>query len=187
MAGLTVSAVLAGCAAPSSTPALGQPTPVTLPTVPDAEEPTPVNVPTSDPALGGLPADLSGYELAAARAGTAVYSGYNCTIAPVGCACEAPVILRVTFTFTTDGHLNYQFAGDGFAAEWFMNRLGPDRWEHTFQFVYEVEDGSAVGAIFAFLEFTSDGYILTQGANLDAEGIVTCPEINFRRLGAQSP
>ncbi len=123
---------------------------------------------------------MTGYELIASRVGEAIYSGYVCTIAPVGCACEIPILQRVVFTFSDQDSLLYTFAGDGFSAEWAMDRVGANQWSYTIP-VYD-NAGDFQGAFFTLLTFTQDGYILTQGADLQEGGLVSCPDVNFRRM-----
>lgn len=177
-----IAGLIAGCGPATSTPSVNAPTAIPLATVPNIPVPTGLPEASLDPALAGFPPDITGFELIALRAGPAYYSGYNCTITPLGCACETPVIHQVTFNITQDNHLSYVFAGDGYSAEWLMDDLGPNEWGYTFAFNYETEAGQVLGAIFALMTFTEDGYVLTQGANLDAGGIVTCPDIHFRRI-----
>ncbi len=133
----------------------------------------------------GLPLDLTGYELIAARAGEAVYSGYACVIAPVGCACEQPVLERVTFTFDPAGHMDYAFAGDGYAATWRMTRLGASQWGYTQGYTLEGTDIRVAHII--LLTFTASGFIRNDGADLSDGTIVTCPDVTYRRLAMPTP
>lgn len=162
------------------------PTPMVLPT----RTPVPETNATPDPALAGLPSNLSGFEMLAARLGTAVYTGYICSIiAEPGCVCDQAVIQRVSFTFVTGDRMLYTFGGSGYSAEWPMDRLGSDQWGYTFpQGVSEtgVVEGSAPGDYSYMLQFTEAGYILTQGAYV-GNTFVSCPPITFRRLMSSTP
>jgi hypothetical protein len=183
--GLTLG-VLAGCGGGVSvaTSEADAPVPTATATLsiiptafPEVVEPlaTPeVGEPVDDPNA------LTGYELIAAGVGEAVYSGYSCAIAPIGCACETPVIERVSFTFTPEGRLLYHFKGDGYEAEWDMGRLGPNQWGYTLP-LYD-QAGGFEGAYFALLTFNQDGYVLNLGMNFDTGEIVTCPTVTFRRV-----
>ncbi|MBN1429336.1 MAG: hypothetical protein JXB07_13260 [Anaerolineae bacterium] len=156
------------------------PTPMELPT----HTSVPANVALAPTGEGLLPG-LTGYELLMARLGTAVYTGYLCSvIAEPGCVCDQAVIQNVTFTFVTDNRMLYAFGGSGYAAEWPMDRLGPDQWGYTFgQGISESGslEGSAPGDYSYMLQFTEDGYTLTQGAYVGST-FVSCPTITFRRL-----
>lgn len=162
------------------------PTPMVLPSL------TPVSEAdaTPDPLLAGLPGNLTGFELLAARIGTAIYTGYNCSyIAEPGCVCNEAVIQRVTFTFVTGDRMLYSFGGSGYAAEWPMDRLGADQWGYTFrQGINEsgAADAGAPGDYSYMLAFTENGYTLTQGANVGTT-FVSCPTITFRRLMSSTP
>lgn len=162
-----------GTLAPTATATLS----IILTAVPEVVEPSA----TSE---GGAPVDdpdaLTGYELIAAGLGEAVYSGYSCTIAPIGCACETPVIEQVSFTFTPERRLLYHFRGDGYEAEWDMGRLGPNQWGYTLP-LYD-EEGNFEGAYFALLTFNQDGYVLNVGMNFNTGEIATCPTVTFRRV-----
>jgi hypothetical protein len=191
---LLVLGLLVGCGKPTesleeqaeATIAAGLPTPMELST------PTSMSGAnaTSDPSLAGLPAGLSGFELLAARLGTAVYTGYLCSyIAEPGCVCNDAVIQQVTFTFTTQDEMTYSFSGAGYAAEWPMERQGQNQWGYTFlQGASEAgtPPSGSPGDFFYLLEFTEDGYILTQGANVGVKA-VSCPPITFRRMMSSTP
>ena len=161
------------------------PTSVELPT----HTPVPEGNATPDPALEGLPSGLSGFELLAARLGTAVYTGYLCSIiAEPGCVCDQAVIQSVTFTFVTSDRMLYTFGGSfegsRYAAEWPMDRLASDQWGYTFrQGISEsgTPDGGSPGDYSYMLEFIDNGYTLTQGANVGST-FVSCPTITFQRL-----
>jgi hypothetical protein len=188
IAGLFVLGSLAAC---GSTSALLEeqaeatiaalPTTMVLPTLTPAPD---VNT-TPDPLLAGLPSNLTGFELIAARIGTATYTGYNCSyIAEPGCVCDEAVIQRVTFTFETGDRMHYSFGGSGYAAEWPMARLAPNQWGYTFR--QGIDEASAVeagapGDYSYMLQFTEIGYALTQGANVGTT-FVSCPTITFQRL-----
>lgn len=162
------------------------PTPMLLPTLTSV----PVSNATADPALAGLPGNLSGFELIAARTGTAVYTGYICSyIAEPGCVCDKAVVQRVTFTFVTEDRMLYTFGGSGYSSEWPMDRLAPDQWGYTFpQGVSEsgAVEGSAPGDYSYMLQFTDEGYLLTQGAYVGTT-FISCPTITFRRLMSSTP
>ncbi len=135
---------------------------------------------TLSPGMPDVPYELTGYEIIAANVGDATYSGYRCLLTEVGCACELPLIQQASFTFTPEAKLLFRFQGDGYAATWEMDRLGPNQWEYTIP-IYD-NAGEVQGAAFALLAFTEDGYIYSQGADLEEGGIVTCPDVTFRRL-----
>ena len=156
------------------------------------DEPTPF-VMTSEPITAipssdGLPGYLNGFELIAAKAGAASYSGFTCVIAPEtanenspGCACQEAVILKSTFTFSENEHMVYRFEGAAFSSQWEMAHNGPT-WEYTFPFIYEAGGNSTTGAMVVLLEFEEFGYRITQGANLQGVGFATCPDVDFVRL-----
>lgn len=195
VAGLLLAVVMASCGGkvspealtgdPSSSPEAPSPTATATvavpPTVPPAATSTePAAPPTSAPALEGLPIDVTGYELIAIRIGEAVYSGYACTIAPVGCACDQPVIQRASFEFVSEGTMLYKFMGSGYGAEWQMDRIGPNQWSYTIA-MYD-QGGQFEGAFFVLVTFAEDGFIITQGADLDEGGMIACPDVFFRRM-----
>jgi hypothetical protein len=184
--------LLMGCRAPnpepSSEPAAveqGVPTATVaidppLPTPSPVQATTPEVAPTVDSLQFGLPGGLTSNEISAARFGEAVYSGYSCVMAPEGCACEIPVIERSSFTFLDENTMNFAFKGDGYAAQWEMSHLGPDQWTYTIPMYNEA--GEFQGAFFSLLTFTEDGYVYNLGADFDEGGIVTCPDVTFRRI-----
>jgi hypothetical protein len=193
IAGLLILGTLTGCG--NATESLEEqaqetiavlPTPMVLPTLTAVPE---TNA-TPDPALAGLPGNLSGFEIMAARLGSAVYTGYTCSIiAEPGCVCDQAVIQRVTFTFVTGDRMLYIFGGSGYSAEWPMDRLGPDQWGYTFrQGINEAgtPESGAPGDYSYMLQFTEEGYVLTQGANVGTT-FVSCPTITFRRLMSSTP
>jgi hypothetical protein len=151
-----------------------------LSTASPAQATTPEAEPTVDSTGFGLPGGLTSNEISAARFGEAVYSGYSCVIVPEGCACEIPVIERSSFTFLDENTMNFAFKGDGYAAQWEMSHLGPDQWSYTIPMYNEA--GEFQGAFFSLLTFTEDGYVYNLGADLDEGGIVTCPDVTFRRI-----
>jgi hypothetical protein len=161
---------------PSATAAVDLP----LPTPSPAQATTPEAVPTVDSLQFGLPGGLTRNEISAARFGEAVYSGYSCVMAPEGCACERPVIERSSFTFLDENTMTFAFKGDGYAAEWEMSHLGPDQWSYTIPMYNEA--GEFQGAFFSLLTFNEDGYVYNLGADFDEGGIVTCPDVTFRRI-----
>lgn len=171
--------ILVACGgAASPTPASDEPTPFVM---------TAQSI-TALPSSDGLPGYLNGFELIAAKAGTASYSGFTCVIAPEavnanspGCACQEAVILQSTFTFREDQHMVYHFEGDSFSSQWEMKRNGSN-WEYTFPFIYEAGGNSTTGAMVVLLEFEEFGYRITQGANLQGSGFATCPNVDFVRL-----
>jgi hypothetical protein len=133
----------------------------------------------------GLPLELTGNEIIAARFGQAVYSGYTCTIAPVGCACEQPVLEQVAFTFDDNDHMNYRFEGDGYATTWRMNRLGANQWGYTQGYTLEGTDSRVAHIV--LLTFIDTGFIRNDGAVIDDGVPVTCPDVTFRRLPSSTP
>jgi hypothetical protein len=156
-------------------PPLPTPSPSQADSTPEAES-------TVDSAQLGLPPGLTSNEVAAARSGESVYSGYRCLLAPEGCACEIPIIERSSFTFVSENTMAFTFKGDGYAAEWEMNHLGPDQWSHTIP-MYD-EAGEFQGAFFSLLTFTEEGYVVNVGSDFDEGGIVTCPDVTFRRISS---
>jgi hypothetical protein len=115
-----------------------------------------------------------------AQTGEAVYSGYTCVISPVGCACEQPVLERITFTFPDDNTAEYHFAGDGYASTWTLEREGPNQWGYTQDFGMEGTDLTV--SQFMLLTFTESGFIRTEGARLSDDSLVACPDVYYRRL-----
>ena len=61
-----------------------------------------------------------------------------------------------------------------------MSHLGPDQWSYTIPMYNEA--GEFQGAFFSLLTFNEDGYVYNLGADLDEGGIVTCPDVTFRRI-----
>ncbi len=188
---LLVLLLAVGCSSPA--PDIPEPTvsesegappppPTGDPTLASAAETVPETEaePTLGPGSGDLPYDMTGYELIAFNLGEAVYSGYNCTLAPVGCSCEEPVLERIVFEFLSEYKMRYTFAGEGYQATWEMTRIGPNQWEHTLP-IYD-EEGQIYGAVFALLTFTSDGFIYNLGANYQDGELITCPDVSFRRV-----
>lgn len=190
-----VAALLAGCGgpAPAATPPgeLATEIPSNAPTAP-ALAPTPFPPPTGAPSGGeqapapppGVPAvpyDMTGFEMIAASVGTAAYSGYGCLLSPVGCACELPSLQQVTFNFRPDGKLDYHFESEGYATTWEMSRVAPNQWEYTIS-LFSEERGAQIGEGRVLLSLTEDGYVFAQIVDFYEQGLVTCPEVNFRRL-----
>jgi len=161
--------------------------PATLPTaVPDF---TPTPVPDAGVGEGGsIPGssafeaegELTTNELDAQAAGEAVYSGYTCVISPEGCACEEPIVERITFTFEEDNILRYNFKGDGYSSEWEMTRLAPNQWSYTLP-IYN-NSGNFTGAFTVLMTLNSSGFEYNLGADYGQDGFVSCPTINFRRV-----
>jgi hypothetical protein len=192
LAALLALGLLVGCgsAAPTAAPTLAQATgpaptatlpPSPLPTPSEAVASTPVPpTPTHDPTLPDVPYDLTGEEIIASRTGLANYSGYTCLITPAGCSCELPLLQKASFTFTPDG-LEFHFEGDGYGTTWTMQRVGPNQWEESKVIHSEVQNQN-IGEARALLSFTTDGYIYTQLYTFNDTGVVTCPDITFRRL-----
>jgi hypothetical protein len=177
-----LAAWLAACASPTAAP---QPTPIQLdlPTPIPVEAPTPVPG-TADPGLAGLPADLSGYELLAAKVGTAPYSGYVCTAGAGGCLCDKGIIQTVTFLFPETGKLIYKFSSGETSGEWPMVRDGTSIWSYKQQVS---EEGAASGDFTIWLEFINNGFTITSFWNIEGS-LVTCdPQIFQRLAGAPSP
>lgn len=191
IAALTLAAC--GGAAPGAAEGTQQPATTPLPSATTPPLPTNPPVPTATLAQGGasgetepernefgIPLSLTGYELVAARTGEAVYSGYACVISPVGCACEQPVLERITFTFPEDNVAEYHFAGDGYATTWTLEREGPNQWGYTQNFGMEGTDLTV--SQFMLLTFTESGFIRTEGARLSDNSLVACPDVYFNRL-----
>lgn len=159
-----------------------------LPTNPPVSTPTQASGAAGPPADAneyGLPLELTGYEIIAARFGQAIYSGYTCTIAPVGCACEQPVLEQVTFSFDDNDHMNYRFEGDGYATTWRMNRLGANQWGYTQGYTLEGTDSRVAHIV--LLTFIDSGFIRNDGAVIDEGAPVACPDVTYRRLPSSTP
>lgn len=155
----------------------------TAPPIPTPEAATAEPTPTRDSTLPDVPYQMTGYEMLAAQIGAASYGGYTCLITPAGCACELPLIQQVTFTFNADGTLNYRFEGEGYAATWPMQRVGPNQWEYALSIRSEQRD-ETVGEARALITFTETGYIFTQIVDYFDSGLVACPDVHFRRLAS---
>lgn len=151
-----------------------------LPSVPPLGSPTEPPPFSEEGETGDRPIDVAGYELVAIGAGESVYSGYTCTIAPVGCACDQPLVQRATFEFVNETTMRYTFSGGGFGSEWLLARLAPNQWGYEIGMVDD--EGVEEGVYFVLLTFTEDGFIITQGANLDEGGMIACPDVYFRRV-----
>lgn len=142
-------------------------------------------LPTANPAIprvsGGVPSQLTSVELAAGQIGEVSYSGYACAIAPLGCACENPVVQKVKFTFTPDNRLLYDAAiVGGKPSEWQLDHAGVNQWSYASPLLDK--DGKTQAVLFALISFTPDGYVLTQVTTMSTGETVKCPDVNFRRL-----
>ncbi len=200
---LVVGAFMAGCsraeapAPPAGAATLPPPDALSAPTASPPPSPWPTYTPggAQEPApapnpasLPDVPYDMTGYEIIAANVGSAVYSGYSCVWSPVGCACELPLLLEATFTFTPEGRLHYFFKGDDFQALWEMERAAPNQWLYKTDIQSEEQDNRKIGEGLTLLSFTQDGYVITQMVDLYEQGIVTCPDVTFQRLmGTPAP
>lgn len=158
--------------------------PVTmLPTNTPASAPTVASGGTTsdgNPDQYGVPQDLTGHELLAANAGLAPYSGYACVITPAGCACEAPILEQIQFTFKPGKRADYHFEGKGYASTWELTQLGPNQWGYTQNYKMEGSDITATQSI--LLTFIENGFIRTDLGRFTDGTIVTCPDVTFRRL-----
>lgn len=175
--GAALLILLAGCVQPAN-PTLSA-TQIILPSpLPDMTS-TPGQ--TGQPSGGNLPANLSGYELLANSTGEASYSGYACVMAPVGCACDQPIIQRVRFNFTANNKLLYEFrAGSQPASTWELGHAGVNQWDYRAPI--KGDDGSTQAYFLALITFTQEGYLVTQAANMASGAIVQCPDVVFHRL-----
>jgi hypothetical protein len=161
---------------------------------PAAHSLTPDANPLTKPALDAnrialqtiVPASaLSSLEQTAAARGSATYTGYTCVIAPVGCACENPVIQDVTFNFTPDNRLLYDFTPRGSTpAEWQLDHAGFNQWSYTAP--VSTQSGQ-VATLLALLSFTQVGYIVTQVATYRGGEISECKNIDFHLLNTPVP
>ena len=189
---------LAACQRATATPATSAPptddqvidptaTPSSLPTftpTTDVAEATsaPEATATAPVSNAGIdvPYQLTGQEIIAANAGEATYSGYSCLVTTAGCACELPETRTAEFVFRQDEFMDFYFAGEGYQTKWEMLRVGPNQWEKA-ESIYSVEKDEAIGEVRALLSFTEDGYVFTQIVDYFEVGIVTCPDVYFRR------
>lgn len=195
---IAVLLALAGCGQPAEGPSAGEdapPAPTASATRPAATQPLEGNAPPTTVTeaaseaddLPDVPYQMTGYEIIASQVGTANYSGYTCVLTPAGCACELPAIQEVTFNFRPDGALEYSFTpeGGGSGSLWEMYRAGANEWEYRFS-VESDEQGGAIGQGRLLLSFNEAGYSLNQLVEFAGSGIITCPEVNFRRLPSGS-
>ncbi len=126
---------------------------------------------------------LTPLETSAGKIGEASYSGYVCTISPLGCACDTPVIQHVRFTFTPDNRLLYDFApAGGTASEWQLDHAGVNQWSYGIPL--KDSQGQPQMVILGLISFTQDGYVQTQVAKLITEDVVKCPDVFFCRVTA---
>lgn len=177
IAGLVLSACGGGTATPTLAPTSGAGT-LAIPT----------NLPMSTATLphGGTPEilaapdDLTGHELLAEMAGSAIYSGYSCTIVPEGCACETPVLIRADFTFKGGHRMDYNFVIAGQSNTWEFTDIGPSHWEYTLN--YQDEPTGLTGTYKVWLEFTDVGFVKTEFSRSYDDTMVTCPDVTFRRI-----
>lgn len=124
--------------------------------------------------------EISANEQLAQAVGETVYSGYTCVISPEGCACEQPIIERISFNFLDDGTLLYAFSGDGYSSQWNMERVAEDHWSYTIPIYNDL--GSFIGAFTVLMIINDEGFSYTSGADYVEEGFVTCPDVEYRRV-----
>jgi hypothetical protein len=156
---------------------------------PAASTPTPMRA-VITPVLGGdktalqtlVPANaLSDLEVAAAKRGVATYTGYACTIAPAGCACEAPLVQESSFTFTPSNQLLYDFTiKGGQPAQWQLDHAGFNQWSYTAPVALGEAQQDAL--LLALLTFTSNGYQVTQVATFRTGEVAKCDNVEFHQL-----
>lgn len=132
----------------------------------------------------GLPIGLTGYEIIAANAGEAMYSGYSCDISTVGCACETPIFERVQFTFPSVDRSDYRFAGEGYETTWELTRVGASQW--SYRQLYSLEGTEISIDHSLLLTFIDTGYIRNELARFDDGTIITCPDVYFRRISSSA-
>ncbi len=181
---LITNLTLAACGASGSTNA-DEPS--------EAELPTPLpDIPPTDNTDPGEQSDVPGAsifdtsnelspnEQVAEATGETVYSGYTCVISPEGCACEQPIIERISFDFLDNGTLLYQFAGEGYASQWNMERVAEDHWSYTIP-IYN-DTGGFIGAFTVLMIINDEGFSYTSGADYVDDGFVTCPDVEYRRV-----
>ena len=151
--------------------------------------PVPTRPPIT-PVIGGdktalatlVPANaLSDEELAAGKRGVATYTGYACTIAPAGCACETSLIQDSSFTFTPDNRLLYDFTvKGGTPAQWQLDHIGYNQWSYTAPVSVTGSQDDAL--LLALLSFTSTGYQITQDVTYRTGDIAKCDNVDFHLL-----
>ncbi len=184
--------VAVGCSAPAAAKPSATPDPtipvadteVSIPNpTPTGETPLPPDIPT------GLPADFTPNELAAAKSGTATYSGYNCTYSANSCGCDKPVVQKAGFSFLPGDRLTYQFKGDTYGAAWDMTRINPDEWGYAIKLGADESANTpgGAGSYFFVLTFTASGFKITQREDLGQGNVITCPDAVFTRMGSSQP
>jgi len=136
---------------------------------------------TPTAAVSTLPYNLTGYEIIAANTSPGIYSGYSCVIAEIGCACETPIFEQITFDFTVQDKLVFEFGGEGYSGKWDLSRLGVNHWGYSVPLF--TEDGSFSGKQLALMTFTDTGFVRTLSAELNGT-FVTCPDVFFRRVAS---
>ena len=148
--------------------------------------------PAITPVIGGdksalatlVPANaLSDLELAAGKRGTATYTGYACTIAPAGCACEESVLQDSSFTFTPDNRLLYDFKiKGGQASQWQLDHVGYNQWNYVAPIT--VSNAQQDALLLALLSFTPNGYEITQDVTFRTGDIAKCDNVQFHLLNS---
>ncbi len=122
----------------------------------------------------------------AGQLGEASYSGYACVTTPLACACDSPLIQKAKFVFTPDNRLAYDFAPVGGASsEWLLDHAGVNQWSYASPL--RDKSGNTQAVAMFLLSFTQDGYVLTQVTNMSTGEVVSCPDVNFRRLVGVTP
>jgi hypothetical protein len=157
-------------------------------TTPPTAIPT-LGVPTvafTEMASNGVPNQITAVEFTALEQGEATYSGYLCTTARAGCACETPTVHKASFTLTPNNQLAFRFSAlDGPVSEWLFDHAGVNYW--TFGTTTTDANGQAQALLLVSLSFTPDGYVLTQVANWASGEVVECPNVDFRRVDTSTP
>lgn len=167
--------------APTPSPAATAAAAIATPAIP---APSPTPEPTEALLSGDLPDvpyNMTGYEIIAAGVGPATYSGYRCVISPDGCACEIPLVQDVSFSFEPDGTLVYTFAVGEQQETRSLQRVAPNQWEDVRDIVSE-ESSAMIGEGHVLVTFTETGYAYNQFVHFYDSGLVSCPEVTFRRM-----
>lgn len=164
---------------PTPSPAATAAPAIATQAIPDSSAP-----PTDIPASGNLPDvpyNMSGYEMIAAGVGPATYSGYRCVVSPDGCSCEIPLVQDAAFAFESDGTLTYSFSAGDQQETRSLQRIAPNQWEDVRDIVSD-ESGDQIGEGHVLITFTETGYAYNQFVHFYDSGLVSCPEVNFRRM-----
>jgi len=176
LAAALAAGLISGCSAASPAPTVTQAPAATAATLDSNRIALQTLVPASA---------LTDMELAAGARGAATYTGYSCVIAPVGCACETPVIQEASFTFAPDNRLLYDFTVKGGSpSQWQLEHAGYNQWSYSAAISSQ---SGEVAVLLALLSFTEDGYEVTQVATYPSGELSKCSNVSFHRLDAATP